>query len=81
MCPCALRHPPVQLDPVKLEIERWEYVSPEEIAPFTEESGMINEFKLMWHMRNRFPLHYIVFRHPGLEPSAARGQAPPHPLP
>ena len=33
------------------------HVSPEEIAPFTEESGMINEFKLMWHMRHRFPQH------------------------
>ena len=51
-----------QFDPVKVEIERWEYLSPEEIAPFKEESGLIIEFKMMWHMRKRFPLHFVVFK-------------------
>ena len=37
-------------------------LSPEEIAPFKEESGLINEFKMLWHMRHRFPLHFIVFK-------------------
>ena len=27
---------------------------------------MLDEFKMMWDLRYRFPLHYIVFR-PGLE--------------
>ena len=23
--------------------------------------GMLNEFQMMWSLRKRFPLHYIVF--------------------
>ena len=26
------------------------------------ESGVFDEFAFMWHMRERFPLHYAVFR-------------------
>ena len=51
-----------QFDPVKVEIERWSYLSPETIQPYITSDGMVNHFKLMWDMRSRFPLHFIVFK-------------------
>ena len=29
--------------------------------PYITSDGMVNHFKLMWDMRLRFPLHFIVF--------------------
>jgi hypothetical protein len=58
-----------QFDPVKVEIERWSYLSPETIEPYITSDGMVNHFKLMWDLRKlmwdlrkRFPLHFIVFK-------------------
>ena len=48
-----------QFDPVAIEIERWKYFAPEQ---FYTTDGLLNEFKMMWHLRFRFPLHYIVFK-------------------
>ena len=45
-----------------MEIERWQYLAPEEVTPFQEANGLLNEFKMLWHFRYRFPLHYIVFK-------------------
>ena len=51
-----------QFDPVKVEIERRRYLSPETIQPYITSDGIVNHFKLMWDMRERFPLHFIVFK-------------------
>ena len=29
---------------------------------FMTPDGLLNEFKLVWHLRESFPLHYIVFK-------------------
>ena len=44
------------------EIERWERLSADEIDKFRDEDGLLNEFKLVWQLRDRFPLHLIVFK-------------------
>ena len=51
-----------QFDRVAVEIQRWEYLAPEEVERYADDTGLINEFKMMWHLRHRFPLHYIVFK-------------------
>ena len=32
------------------------------IEPYITSDGMVNHFKLMWDLRKRFPLHFIVFK-------------------
>ena len=44
------------------EIERWERLSADEIDKFRDEDGLLNEFALAWQLRDRFPLHLIVFK-------------------
>ena len=45
------------------EIERWERLSADEIDKFRDEDGLLNQrFKLVWQLRDRFPLHLIVFK-------------------
>ena len=52
----------VQFDPVNVEIERWSYLPPETIQSYIASDGIVNHFKLLWEMRARFPLHFIVFK-------------------
>ena len=54
-----------QFDPVTTEIQRWKFVSPDELQPFLTPDGLLNEHKMMWHLRQRFPLHFIVFKQIG----------------
>ena len=35
---------------------------PEEINEFRCPDGLLNEFKMFWHLRHRFPLHFLVFK-------------------
>ena len=44
------------------EIQRWKYITPEEINEFRCPDGLLNEFKMFWHLRHRFPLHFLVFK-------------------
>ena len=44
------------------EIQRWKYITPEEINEFRCSDGLLNEFKMFYHLRHRFPLHYLVFK-------------------
>ena len=30
--------------------------------PFVDDKGLLNEFAMMYALRERFPLHYVVFR-------------------
>ena len=34
-----------------------------QIDEFKDNDGIINEFALLYKLRNAFPLHYIVFKH------------------
>ena len=43
-------------------MERWKYVAPEEIKEYRCPDGLLNEFKMFWHLRHRFPLHFLVFK-------------------
>ena len=47
---------------VNEEIERWDHLSRDVYSPFIDEDGLLNEFALMWALRERFPLHFIVFK-------------------
>ena len=49
-------------DAVTDEMERWKYVAPEEIKEYRCPDGLLNEFKMFWHLRHRFPLHFLVFK-------------------
>ena len=44
------------------EIKRWGFVTPDELKEFRCSDGLLNEFKMMWRLRHRFPLHYVVFK-------------------
>ena len=35
---------------------------PEDINEFQCPDGLLNEFKMFWHLRHRFPLHFLVFK-------------------
>ena len=50
-------------DPVVDEIERWARVPPEHYDSFYDDDGqLLNEFEMMWSLRERFPLHFFVFK-------------------
>ena len=49
-------------DAVMLEVGEWSRISKANYQQFMLESGVFDEFAFMWHMRERFPLHYAVFR-------------------
>jgi hypothetical protein len=49
-------------DPVTDEIERSERLSPDSFSEFVDDGSLLNEFALMWELRERFLLHLIVFK-------------------
>lgn len=52
-----------EADPVHLEVQKWSSLAHVRITPFVDpETGMLNEFKLLYSLRKEFPLHYTVFR-------------------
>ena len=53
---------PLEFDTVTDEIQRWKELSRDRIEPFTDDQGLINEFALMYNVKDSFPLHYIVFK-------------------
>ena len=38
------------------------YPTSETYMPFVDDKGLLNEFAMMYALRERFPLHYVVFR-------------------
>ena len=58
----ASAHQAAELDAVTDEITRWKYIAPAELAEYRCADGLLNEFKMMWKLRHRFPLHFIVFK-------------------
>jgi hypothetical protein len=49
-------------DAMQDEIERWERLAADEIDKYRAVNGLLNEFKMAWDLRDRFPLHFIVFK-------------------
>jgi len=50
-------------DPVTDEVERWARLPPEHYEAYYDDDGqLLNEFEMMWALRERFPLHFFVFK-------------------
>ena len=49
-------------DPVLDELRRWEGMGTKEYEKFMSPDGLLNEFAMMWALREAFPLHFIVFK-------------------
>jgi hypothetical protein len=49
-------------DPVTEEAARWAALDKKTIREYEDDDGIVNEFALMYHLRQSFPLHYIVFK-------------------
>ena len=58
----AARTPSDGFDPVIDELERWKRLSPNEYAPFIDDGGLLNEFAMMWALRDSFPLHFHIIK-------------------
>ena len=44
------------------ELKRWEDKDLQEYSQYIAEDGLLNEFKMMWELRESFPLHFTVFK-------------------
>ena len=49
-------------DPVLDELRRWEGMGVKEYSNFVSADGLLNEFAMMWSLREAFPLHFIIFK-------------------
>jgi hypothetical protein len=49
-------------DSVLDELKRWEDKDLQEYSKYIAEDGLLNEFKMMWELRESFPLHFTVFK-------------------
>ena len=58
----AARHQGDSFDAMQDEIERWERIAADEIDKYRAANGLLNEFKMAWDLRDRFPLHFIVLK-------------------
>lgn len=52
----------LSVDPVLDELRRWDGMGVKEYEKFISTDGLLNEFAMMWSIREAFPLHYIVFK-------------------
>ena len=56
------RRGPVFVMPVLDELRRWEGMGVKEYSNFVSADGLLNEFAMMWSLREAFPLHFIIFK-------------------
>ena len=49
-------------DTVTEEATRWVALDAMTIREFRDDEGIVNEFALVYHLRQSFPLHFIVFK-------------------
>ena len=49
-------------DPVVDEMLRWQRLDFRAHMDCVSPAGLLNKFKLMWKLRNEFPLHFVVFK-------------------
>lgn len=52
----------LSVDPVLDELRRWDGMGVKEYEKFISTDGLLNEFAMMWSIREAFPLHHIVFK-------------------
>jgi hypothetical protein len=50
------------VDTVLDELKRWEDKDLKEYSQYIAEDGLLNEFKMMWELRESFTLHFTVFK-------------------
>jgi hypothetical protein len=50
------------VDTVLDEVKQWEDKDLKEYSLYITEDGLLNEFKMMWELRESFPLHFTVFK-------------------
>jgi hypothetical protein len=70
-----------EFDTVSDEIARYKVMPDERANRFRDEVGILNEFALMYDLKDTFPLHYIVFRQvsahlPPFQPSPSPSPSP-----
>ena len=51
-----------RFDPVVDELRRWQGLGLTDYGSFRDAKGLLNEFAMVFSLRQAFPLHYIVFR-------------------
>jgi hypothetical protein len=61
------------VDTVLDELKRWEDKDLQEYSQYIAEGGLLNEFKMMWELRESFPLHFTCLQVDGMPP-VTRGQ-------
>jgi hypothetical protein len=49
-------------DPVVTEVRKWKDIQKKTIDKYKDDQGIVNEFRLMWDLKDAFPLHFIVFK-------------------
>ena len=49
-------------DPMLDELRRWDGLGQDAYKDFISPDGLLNEFAMMWALRERFPLHFHVFK-------------------
>ena len=54
--------PAANFDTVTDEAARWANLDKQKIREYLDKDGIVNEFALVYNLRNSFPLHYIVFK-------------------
>ena len=57
------------------ELRRWEGMGVKEYSNFVSADGLLNEFAMMWSLREAFPLHFIIFKQTA---AAAAGSSSAH---
>lgn len=49
-------------DAVTDEIDSWKHMPRDKYRIYEDEDGILNEFQMMWDLREEYPIHYIVFK-------------------
>jgi hypothetical protein len=60
--PAAVPTDSDDFDPVLDETKRWQHLGREHYEMFFAPDGLLNEMAMMWALRERFPLHFVVFK-------------------
>lgn len=54
--------PASSLDGATVERENWKHLPRDKYKQFFDADGILNEFAMLWALREEFPLHFIVFK-------------------
>ena len=63
------------MDTVTEKAERWSKLDKAIVKKFRDDDGIVNEFALLYELRSKLPLHWIVFKQTASHlPAPARGE-------